>query len=493
MEGHNIMNWSMYNTLFQSNRFGYFLYNALSNSLIELDEKHYRSLEEIKNAPDEENHLIDPGFSVLLREKNILVENGVERQLLLARQHRRNTVCYDTSRLDLTICPTLGCNFRCLYCFEHSQNDMTVMSPSTIDRLMQFIKSFAQPKRLSVSWYGGEPTLAFGVIKEITEKLKTLDITFENARMVTNGYLLDSEKISQMNELKIRSVQITLDGAEAVHNTRRVHAGGQPTYQHIMERVDLLMNSDYTGSCNIRVNVDRNNAQEFLNLRAALLECYKGKKLTVYASYVHTARAHKYNDRNCQLCSQEWSDYILKLFHQQGIRPIGGFYPDIECFNTCTANSINGFVVGPKGELYKCWADVGIPQMVIGTILEENHLTNPGLVAAYATGTDPHLDRDCLACSTLPICGGGCANKRLRSKQLHEEGLEFCSPHKDNLIPYLEAYYDGVKTREICSNLLEHSRTKESNKGYRLIENEKKKQANHPLDNPVGNEDVVRA
>jgi hypothetical protein len=81
----------------------------------------------------------------------------------------------------------------------------------------------------------------------------------------------------------------------------------------------------------------------------------------------------------------------------------------------------------------------------------------------------------------------------LRSKQLHEEGLEFCSPYKENLIPYLEAYYDGVMTREICRNLLAHSRTKESSKGYRLIENEKKRPAKHLLNNPVGNEDVVPA
>lgn len=482
------MSWSIYNTLFQSNRFGYFLYNALSNSLIELDEKHYRYLEKLRNTPDEENKFIDPAFSGLLREKNILVDNGVERQLLLARQHRRNTICYDSSRLGLSICPTLGCNFRCPYCYEHSQKDMTVMNPRTVDNLMQFIKRFTQPKRLSVAWYGGEPTLAFDVIMEITEKLKTLDIAFENAGMVTNGYLLDSEKISHLNNLKISAIQITLDGVEAVHNTRRVHAGGQPTYQRIMENVDLLMNSDYTGSCIIRINLDRNNVADFLELRSALLERYKGKKISVYASCVNTARAHRYYDENCQFCSQEWSNFTLELFYQHSIRPIGGFYPDTENFSACVANGVNGFVVGPKGELYKCWEDVGKTQMVIGTIFEENHLTNPGLVAAYATGTDPHLDRDCLACSTLPICGGGCANKRLLSKQLQEEGLEFCSPYKENLIPYLEAYYYGVRTREICCNLLEPSRTKESSKGYRLIENEKQKLAKYPLPNPIANE-----
>ena len=294
-----------------------------------------------------------------------------------------------------------------------------------------------------------------------------------------------------MNELKINSIQITLDGAKAVHNNRRIHSGGQPTYQRIMENIDLLMNSDYMGSCIIRVNVDRKNVREFLDLRAALLECYKGRKLTVYAGHVNTARDHEYNDEGCQLCSKEWSDFTLELFHQQGVRPIGGFYPNTESFSACVANSINGFVVGPKGELYKCWEDVGKPQMVIGTIFEENHLTNPGLIAAYAIGTDPYLDSDCLACSTLPICGGGCANKRLRSKQLHEEGLEFCSTYKKNLIPYLEAYYDEVMTREICRNLLEPLRKKESSKGYRLIENEKKKPAKHHIANPIGNEEVV--
>lgn len=110
--------------------------------------------------------------------------------------------------------------------------------------------------------------------------------------------------------------------------------------------------------------------------------------------------------------------------------------------------------MGPKGELYQCWEDVGNPDMVIGNIHEDDPITNPVLQARYSIGTDAYNDAECRECNVLPICGGGCANKRLRTKQFGEAGLEFCSSYKDNLTTYLEAYIDACRSKEICVSVL---------------------------------------
>ncbi len=468
------MLWSSYNTLFQSPRFGGFLYNALTNTLLELDHAHYEAMELFRDHNVEPDAARESDFLTLLRHNKVMVESGEESRLLLARQYQRHSLCFDTSRLGLTLCPTLQCNFRCPYCFEHSQSDSNAMSPESVERLISFIKSYKDIRHLSIAWYGGEPLLAFDIICDITEKIKALGVDFEGAGMVTNGYLLDSEKIARLNDLKINSIQITLDGPEEVHDTRRVLAGGGPTFQRILANVDALMNSNYEGTCAIRVNIDKTNQDQFFALRAALRERFKGKKLTVYAGHVNTSIDHHY-DHNCSLDLQEWTEFTFNTHRQGGHQARGGFYPSGNLDSICVATTHQGFVVGPEGELYQCWEDVGKPDMVIGTVHEEEPITNPALQASYSIGTDAYNDPDCRECHVLPICGGGCANKRLRAKQFGEKGVEFCSPFRDNLTHHLEAYIDAFRSKEICASVLSAGSENKETRGYRDISPEKKR------------------
>jgi uncharacterized protein len=461
------MQWSRFNTLFHSDRFGYFLYNALSNTLMELDEAHYQTLEKVQKDEfnfdlSRENDLV-----TLLCKNRILLDNGEEQQLLLSRHYRRQSLCFDTSLLNLTICPTLQCNFRCPYCFEQSQQASCVMASETIERLLYFIRSYQDIRHLSIAWYGGEPLLAFDVIQEVMEKIDSLNLTLEGAGLITNGYLLDSEKAKQLNKLRINSIQITLDGPEEVHDTRRTLAGGKPTFQRILQNIDTLMSSSYEGACSIRVNVDKHNHDRFIELRAALLNQFKGKKLFVYAAHVNSGIGHSY-DHSCTLNLQEWMEFSMNMHRQSG-QPAGGFYPGGNLDSICIANTHQGFVVGPEGELYKCWENVGRPEMIIGSIYLDNPITNPELQALYCIGSDAYSDPECRECNVLPICGGGCANKRLRRKLFGEEGVEFCSPYRTKLISCLEAYIDTFRRSAICNALLTPGIVTEKLQGYRMI------------------------
>ena len=473
------MNWSRYNTLFESERSGCFVYNALTNTLVELDTLHFIDLAAIRDARSDTGLIKDSSILSLLQKNKVLVAEGEEARLLLARQYQRHAACFDTSRLGLTICPTLLCNFRCPYCFEHSQSASSMMTSETVDRLMHFIKSYKDIRHLSIAWYGGEPLLAFDVICDITERVKFLDLNIEDFGMVTNGFLLDAGKIARLNDLKINSIQITLDGPEHVHDTRRVLAGGGPTFQRILSNVDNLMNSDYKGVCAIRVNVDKTNRDEFFGLRDALLERFKGKKLMVYAGHVNTSIDHAY-EHSCCLDLQEWTDFTFEQHRCKSKAPSANFYPSGNVDSICVATSHQGFVMGPDGELYQCWEDVGKPDMVIGNIHEEEPITNQELQARYSIGTDAYNDIECRECNVLPICGGGCANKRLRAKQFNEGGLEFCSSYKDNLTTYLEAYIDAFWSKEICAAVLNPGIQSDNKPEFRDITPKKKKQEEKP-------------
>jgi uncharacterized protein len=484
--------WSRYNHLFQSERFGGFLYNALSNQLLELDDAHYHALEQLRDADgdgaDDGGGGIDEDFLAVLREVKVLVAPGDEEGVLLAHRYAIYARHFETTTLSLTVCPTLACNFRCPYCFEHDQADGTRMSAETVERLVGFIASYADIRRLSISWYGGEPTLAWDVVCDITERVLKLDLACEHAGLVTNGYLLGPKKIAQLNDLGIGSVQITLDGPREVHDRRRVLAGGGPTYDRILENVKALMDSSYEGVCSIRVNVDKSNVEDYVVMRAELLERFAGKKLFVYAGHVHVA-PERSCEHPCSFDGREWSDFTLGLYRDAGLLPTRGFYPS-SAPEGCVANAHHGFVVGPRGELYKCWEDVGKPQMEVGDLHAEEPITNPALRARYAIGTGCFEDPTCLECRMLPVCGGGCPNKRLRALQFGETGLEYCLPYRDDLESYLEAYYDTLLTREICAAMLVTGAPEKDGRGYRVVSPQPRPtDAPDPLAGPVGRED----
>ena len=462
--------WSRYNTLFRSDKFGRFLYNSLSGVMLELDEAHYLMAETFRDGQPFELSEKKKTFISFLEEKRFLIESEKEKLQLMELRYKRNLACFNTASIGLTICPTLACNFACPYCYEKGLNDPTVMSPKTIDALLSFIKKHKDARNLSVSWYGGEPTLAFDVIKILTKRFLELYPDYDNAALVTNAYLLDKKKINLLEKLKITSIQITVDGSESTHDSRRMLKNGNATYRKTLDNIDALMQSSWKGHCTIRVNIDRTNRHEYAALRTELLDRYNGKKITVYPGYVQTFLDHTYEHR-CGLCNSEWAAFTVESYTKNSIIPRGGFYPVSGTLNTCVATIHYGYVVGPKGELYKCWEDVGKESMVIGSVLENESICNPELVSRYSIGTDPFNDSVCMDCSIMPICGGGCVNRRMRVQQFGEKDVEFCSPFKDSLTSNLEAYIDIWRTQEICiATLRGGSSGLIMKQGYRMIQ-----------------------
>jgi uncharacterized protein len=389
--------------------------------------------------------------------------------------YNRNASCFDKTHLSLTICPTLACNFACTYCFEKSQRDYTMMDDNTINGILSFIKKHEESKHLSVSWFGGEPTLAFSIVEKLTEKFIEIFPNYNNAGLITNGYNLDKSKIEVLNDLRISSIQVTLDGKDVTHNQRRMLRSGEGTFHKILDNIDLLLNSSWEGFCSIRINIDRTNMHEYSLLFKMLQDRYKNKNLSIYPGHVDAFEAHTQHHKNCSLCNSEWIDFLLDIYNKDWTIPFSSFYPQSAIQNTCIATIIHGYVIGPNGELYKCWEDVGNNKMIIGSVHDESLITNPELLYRYTIGANPFNDNECMKCKTFPICGGGCVNKRMRKLQFGDYDIEYCSPLKESLGKYLEAYIDTWNTKAICSAILGKENVLSMDKGYRMIQPESRR------------------
>ena len=411
--------------MFQRNE-TYLLYNSISNSFASLTEEDYNLLSECAaksdiSAIDEE--LMEDLHKMKAVDSNDDFEISKLRYANLARR-------FSNSHLSLTINPTLGCNFGCPYCFEGDHKTSPRMTDEVEDAIIEFIKRHKLAKALSVTWFGGEPLMEFQRIQTLTKKMLALDLDYK-ASIITNGYLFNEERAKALDELKIGFVQITLDGTRATHDARRYLKGGGPTFDRIIANIRLLAEYAPNTSVNIRVNLDEVNTDDFLNLYKYIQDM-KLNNVSVHPAFV---KDYGNCDNLCELDAQKQYAFIKDLYERHGIA-FSSFYPSASR-GECGIRNMNGVAIGPSGELYKCWNDVGKPEKVYGSIT--GGTTNEELLLEYLMDADPFDDPKCRKCILLPVCSGGCPYDRIQAKK-NGEG-DTCPLMKNHMDDYLWFHY----------------------------------------------------
>lgn len=244
------MIWSRYNYLFKSEKYGYLLYNSLSNAFLHIPDKSIGFIKEIQNNPNLINEYDEKEY---FQENKIIVENDDDEIAVLKVCESINR--YTSNSLGLTIAPTLGCNFRCSYCFELNKQGSR-MSTEIQQAIVKYVKKRDFITDLSVTWYGGEPLLCMDIIEHLTKEFLSLGKRY-NADIVTNGYLLSIDVFRQLQKLKVYTIQITLDGLAETHNKRRPHANTNNSFEQIINNLDTIIPIKENTDISIRVNIDK--------------------------------------------------------------------------------------------------------------------------------------------------------------------------------------------------------------------------------------------
>lgn len=216
---------SKYNIDFRTAEGDPCLYNSLTGSLVKLTEEEQAELQVLMHC----NEL--PSFSPLYEQLifgGFLTESSFDELALIRYQmfSSRN----NKKSLNLTIAPTLDCNFRCSYCYEKENHKTGSMDSETIAGLMDFVTLYAADcKEIGVTWYGGEPLMTPDVIEIISKELIQFcaekNIRY-SAAMITNGYFLTRKNAELIRNCRISLVQITLDGDRKNHDARRYLVNG---------------------------------------------------------------------------------------------------------------------------------------------------------------------------------------------------------------------------------------------------------------------------
>lgn len=341
-------------------------------------------------------------------------------------KHRVAHDCGNTKELQLTICPTLQCNFSCSYCYETPRSGK--MSEETQDAVVEFARRMLElydPKKLSVVWYGGEPLLEKGIIEHLSMKLIQLaeekGIRYK-AYIITNGYFLTSDCSALFESCRICNAQITLDGPDAESHDRTRHlCSGAGTFDQIIHNL-----REFKGNCtfDIRCNVHKDNADSYPAMEERLLKIAKetGKEISVYAGHMD---AHKdYADQ--EIGMKEYTAFKRKTMKKIGKVQYRG--------PVCMVPKLLEYVIDECGNLCKCLEDVGEDRQVIGNVRDFNpndpctgHMDRLTACFEYAWPGD---DEECMSCPVLPVCMGGCPKRR-------QSGTKQCSGFKYALDEYV--------------------------------------------------------
>jgi sulfatase maturation enzyme AslB (radical SAM superfamily) len=117
---------------------------------------------------------------------------------------------------------TEKCNLNCIYCYEHAK-DLNSLSIDFIKRIIEREFNNPQYNRLEFDFHGGEPALAFDVLKPICEWLWSRK--WDKPYMcfaTTNGTLIHGEiKEWFRNNYERFCLSLSLDGTRMMHNLNR--------------------------------------------------------------------------------------------------------------------------------------------------------------------------------------------------------------------------------------------------------------------------------
>lgn len=122
----------------------------------------------------------------------------------------------------LTLVLTNKCNLKCVYCYEHQKGNAIMSSETARVAITQEMTS-QKYKQLDIYLFGGEPFLAFDLVKEIVEWMesKSWEIPYRFT-ISTNGVCLKKEIKQWLCEHRKRLyIVLSLDGNKISHDLNR--------------------------------------------------------------------------------------------------------------------------------------------------------------------------------------------------------------------------------------------------------------------------------
>lgn len=284
-------------------------------------------------------------------------------------------------------------------------------------------------KGFRLSWFGGEPLLAYQRVIDITafaqRECECQGVDFF-CDVTTNSLMLNSARIKELGELGVRRFQITIDGCREKHNAVKAIGKGSAfddALSHILEIVKTIHDAE----CVLRLNYSDETLEpeKIIHDISEVIPCEYRKKVKVTP---------------CKIWQVEESDATKgKVSDFNALARRKNYRIETDCKRMCYVDYAHFNCIFPNGIVGKCENDT----------MEDARglLTDKGDIiwkesCPYEEATVFSEGSECVECRHLPFCMGPCPQKR--NNMYKERGRIVCQFQdatqtvEENIVRYCE-------------------------------------------------------
>lgn len=153
---------------------------------------------------------------------------------------------------------TNNCNFNCSYCLQLSRKPDILSEENTIKRISLLELRLSKLDSAKINLFGGEPMINWNSFFKFTEKFKNNEKV--SLSTITNGSLLNEDRIKYLSEIKNFGLELSFDGNKECNQWRTIDE--EQTFSLLLNKLELL--NKYNAKYLIRSSIGKFNLP-FLN------------------------------------------------------------------------------------------------------------------------------------------------------------------------------------------------------------------------------------
>lgn len=371
------------------------------------------------------------------------------------------------------------CNLACKYCYYLEKNNLYQNSHRhlmTDEMLEQFTREYIEAQTMPqvlFTWHGGEP-----LMRSIDFYKKALELQKKYAHgkqidnvIQTNGTLLTDEwcEFFAKNHWL---VGISIDGPQEYHDHYRVTPAGKPSWEKVMQGIQLLKKHHVEWNAMAVVNAYnaehplefyhffRDNGCQYLQFTPIverLTEHEDGRTLASLADNREIPLA------DASVTPEQWGNFLCTIFDDWVRHDVGKTF--VEIFDCTLANWMgvlpgicayskecgHAGVMEHNGDVYSCDHFV-FPEYKLGNIREQSliDMLYGEKQQAFSRLKHTSLPRQCKECDMEFACHGECPKNRFEKDKYGEPGLNYLCQGYYQYYTHVAPYMDFMK-RELLA------------------------------------------
>ncbi|MDD2261816.1 MAG: SPASM domain-containing protein, partial [Clostridia bacterium] len=274
---------------------------------------------------------------------------------------------------------------------------------------------FKKEGKISISFHGGgEPTIAFNIIKKITEyancecNKKNIEVEYD---ITTNGIF--SREVIMWLINNNYTIHFSMDGLKINQDMQRPTISGKSSFDIVAKNIDIAQNN--SAKYTIRQTITKNNVGNIVKSIRYIIKRWKGVSSIKLAPLQQT---NKSQENSIQ--GPNFTRYFSKI--RKAIRilennhmntdGITGGVSSLINGGSCAATRFEQLIITPYGKITTCHEEVNSNQFIYGDVHNRVSI-NYKRVKELKNDDKKEIEEGyCSSCAYRMVCLGGCKHRR---------------------------------------------------------------------------------